>query len=771
MTIEKVLGTGTKISLQSLLLGFLIWGFADASRILAQTEPAVVVPPRSQPESSRLLDCPSPYAIPFPLPPGTQLPLVPPLTPFYRIRLPSLPGANPAVQEAYHQTKRLAPIAAAYAKANLPQQEAALIARMQQLVQPATSQGETLLWASLFDAYAEVGEDSQAIAAFNRLESASTLLPPFIEAFTRVPPTPALAKRLPVLETLVNQHLQSDSFTKRQALVTLMALYEQVDLPTKSQAIARQLLAAEPDRLEVGTQPTALAETANIALIAGETERAEGILQRLVALVSASEFRNVRESGTQRDRVLGEKAKLLIEVARQLTQVGESERAVPLLDRASQWLQAKQDLPFYHNSQAKTLITTYAAAKQTPAVVQLLRLLQPSARFQAEVRTEVVEQAIAAGDWEMAVQVVQSLPPQGKEVPETDRSLIEELAQSGELAAAQRLATALPAPDRDRALAAIAARALTAGNLELASEIIQQPSTGTNQPRSDRLLVTKRWLDVAEQLTQLDRPTEAQTALDIAARLLEQPVPPQPKTPDAPTWWELRLMLAERYAGAGQRELANALLDAVRQQVLSTPTLLSSDSPSPFPSLPPFLPSSATRTGVPSLAWQVFYPRLPIFRPQPPVRRNPLVPRPPLPEAAPVPTVKSFEPEPSQSTLQPPPLPVGYDAINRAILSRHYLKVGNVSEAIALFASIPDKYCAFKPQQAEQLLELAITFGQPEAALTFFTASELPEERSDWERELRLEQLVQIAALYTQQGNPEATARVLQQAEAMAGSM
>jgi hypothetical protein len=623
----------------------------------------------------------------------------------------------------------------------------------------------------LFDAYGEVGADSQAIAAFNRLESASTLLPPFIEAFARVRPTPALAKRLPILETLVNQHLQSDAVAKRQALVTLMTLYEQVGLPTKSQAIARQLLATEPDPLEVGTQPTALAETANIALIAGETERAEGILQQLVALVSASEFRNVRESGTQRDRVLGEKAKLLIEVARQLTRVGQSERAVPLLGQASQWLQAKQDLPFYHNSQAKTLITTYAAAQQTPAVVQLLRLLQPSARFQAEVRAEVVEQAIAAGDWEMAVQVVQSLPPQAKEALETDRSLIEALAQSGELAAAQQLATTLPAPDREQALAAIAARAIAAGNLELASEIIQQPATGTSQPLSNRLLLAKRWLDVAEQLTQLEQPTDAQTALTIAARLLEQPVPPQPKTPDAPTFWELRLMLAERYAGAGQRDRANALLDAVRQQVLSTPTLLSSDSPSPFPSFPPFLPSSVTPTGVPALAGQVFSPRLPVVPPLPQVRPTPLVPRPRLPQTAPVPTVKSLEPESSRAIAQPLPLPVGYDAINHAILSRHYLKVGNVSEAIALFVSIPDKYCAFKPKQAEQLLALAITLGQPEAALTFFTASELPEERSDWERELRLEQLVQIAALYTQQGNPEATARVLQQAEAMAGSM
>ncbi len=771
MIIKKVLRTNTKIPLQSLLLGFLIWGFADASRIQAQTEPAVVVPPRSQPKSSRLLDCPSPYAIPFPLPPGTQLPLAPPVAPFYRIRLPSLPGANPAVQEAYHQTKRLAPIAAAYANANLPQQEAALIARMQQLVQPATSQGEALLWATLFDAYAEVGADSQAIAAFNRLESASTLLPPFIEAFTRVRPTPALAKRLPILETLVNQHLQGDAVAKRQALVTLMTLYEQVDLPTKSQAIARQLLATEPDQPEVGTQPTVLAETANIALIAGETERAEGIVQRLVAHVTASEFRNVSESGTQRDRVLGEKAKLLIEVARQLTRVGQSERAVPLLERASQWLQAKQDLPFYHNSQAKTLITTYAAAQQTPAVVQLLRLLQPSARFQAEVRAEVVEQAIAAGDWEMAVQVVQSLPPQGKEALESDRSLIEALAQSGELAAAQTLATALPAPDREQAWAEIAARAIAAGNLALAREMIQQPATGTSQPLSNRLFLAKRWLDVAEQLTQLEQPTEVQTALTIAARLLEQPVSPQPKTPDTPTLWELRLMLAERYAGAGQRDRANALLDAVRQQVLSTPTLLSSDSPSPFPSFPPFLPLSVTRTGVPALAWRVFSPRLPVVPPRPPTRPNPLVPRPPLPEAAPVPTVKSLEPESSRANLQPPPLPVGYDAINRAILSHHYLKVGNISEAIALFASIPDKYCAFKPKQAEQLLELAITLGQPDAAVTFFTASELPEERSDWERELRLEQLVQIAALYTQQGNPESTARVLQQAEAMAGSI
>lgn len=783
-----------RLPIHSLLLGFLVWGFADVSSIQAQTQPVVVPPPSNSPQpaspSTGQLSCPSPYAISVPQSSGSIVLPPPPARLILPLRRPSFYSSNPASEEAYNQTKRFAPIAAAYAKANLPQQEAALIAQMQQLVQPAASQGEALLWATLFDAYTEVGADSQAIAAFNQLELANDILPSFIDAFARSRPNPAIAKRLPVLEALVNQHLQTDALAKRQALITLMMLYERAGLQSNSQAIARQLLTAEPNLLDVGTESAALsliAESSNIALIAGETEQVNRILQKLLPIASSPQFRSTSESGRERDRVLGEKAKFLIEVARQLTQVGQSRQAVPLLNQATQWLQEKRDLPFYHNSQARTLIATYAAAKQITTVVQLLRSLEPSAGFQAEVQAEVVKQALATGDKNMAIQIVQSLPPRSKEALKTHYSVIEQLAQSGEFATAQTLATALPMPDRAQALAMIAAHAIAAGNSELASEIIQQPLTGDDKRLPSRSHLAKRWMDVAAQLTQLQQTTQAQTVLSTAAQLLEleQQQPPQLNAPGTPTLWELRLMLADRYAEAGQRDRAIALLDEVRQQVQTVPTLLSPASPLPLPSFPPFIPSSVTREGVPALAWQVLYPRL---RPRPPqvlpnrlVAPPPLPALPPVPKAVPVPKVKSVEPKPSVLSPQiPPPLPLqplttllpeGYDAINRAILSRHYLKAGNVPEAIALFTSIPDKYCAFKPEQADQLLELAITLGQPDAALTFFTASEQAEKRSDWELESRLETLIQIANLYSQQGKPEATAQVLQQAEAMVRSI
>lgn len=769
---------GQRSLIQSLLLSSLVLAGVDSNRAQAQPEPLVIPPPGRSPMTQ--LSCASPYEFSTPvLPSASGLPTLPQIPPPPSIPAPvfAAPGRNRSV----YPGKQFIPIVAAYAKANLPQQEADLIAQLQQLARSTDAPSNALLWANLFDAYVEVEAYPQAIAAFNQIESAPNLLLSFVQDIAKQRPAPATIRLLPTLETLIEQHLSTQTVAKRQALISLMTTYHSAGLKSKSQAIAQPLLTPEPNLFTESADVLTLslaAEYSNIALIAGDTSRAGSILQKLLATANSPQFRNIAGMVGGRDHELGLKAKFLIELARQLTEAGQSRQAVPLLDQATQWLQQKQDLAFYRNSQAKTVILTYAAAGQTATALRLLRTLQPDAWFQSTVHKALVEQAFADGRTDSAVQILQALPPSENEVSLAYQSAIAEFAKAGEFATAQQLVAILPPYAQDAAWTAIATQAVLARQTDLAEKVVQQSAAAKIGISLTPLALAQVWMDVATELTKQQQTTPAIAVLDRAAQLLEQiPAQNQSEVIVQRGW----LKLADHYAKAGQRDRALALVNQIWQQVQSSPSLLEINSSQPLPTLNRILPLSETKTGVPALSWRVLYSVPPIPAPLPP--RSPLPQIPTLPSPQYIPRAKSLGQKQPQAIAQTPlpqlpapllqvnatRLPDGYDAINRAIVAEHYLQAGNVSQAIALFDGIPEKYCNFKRQSATPLLNAALDSGYPEAAEAFlsraYPETAATEQAMEWQLADQLEQWVQIGLLYSQQGQTESAAKALQQAE------
>jgi len=795
-----------------LLLGVLSCGLIGVTDVQAQVAQVVEQssPALKQYEPAEIPPPPTPLSLPEFSPAPLVIPSAPPtvLSPLPARSLPVyIPGRSVAGPEAAHRTFWLAPVVAAYAEADLPQDEAALIDRLRQLVSP-DSAADDFVWASLFDAYVEREAYPRAIAAFNQIGSPSARLLRFLESIPEDRPTPQLANFLPTLEALVEQHFQTDREGKRQALLVLMRLYGATDLQVERRAIAQQLRTLEAEQPTWGEETVteaalmtdenlqkALLQSAEIADMAGETERRDRILQQLRSVANSTQFRQLNTASVtpdpaERESGLGQQAFFLIGVAQQLIAAEQPQQAIPLLDQAAQWLQQRPNFPFHENSQAETLILAYTAARQPAPVLRLLQALSPNRYYQGEVQLQVIEQAASTGQENLAVQVAQQQVDQGTSWDLDDT--LRQLASTGRFDAAIALLNNQTAIHQEQALPLVAAYALQADRPDIATALVQSPLPPTLQPvipdygdpelaaqlrdEADLNKQVTRWLDIAAELMEQGHPTRAQEIVQRVNQQLEtwqQSVRYQTAIQPMGAWFTL----AERYAQVGQPSQAIALLNRLWQQEQQLATAqVSANQPilwviPPPPLLPAYFPDVFfSRGNLPSLAYQVSFPIL-------------TMPSIPLPRLAPSPPPEpqSRQPHPTEAIAQLPPSrsknnpPVGSDVLDvfrLADYSRYYLSAGDASRAGELFNRIPAESADIKNRLAMDLLNIAVETGQPDVAQQFFAiaypAAPDGTTLSSYEAGQQIEALIRIADVYIEQMDSEKARQVLQQAEAIA---
>jgi len=794
-----------------LLLGVLGCGLIGVTGVQAQSTQLVEASPPAtkQYEPVEIPPPPTPLSRPESISPPVFIPPAPPpvLSPIPARSIPVFrPGRAIAGAEAAHRIFLLAPVAATYAAADLPQEEAALIERLRQLVNP-DSAADDLIWASLFDAYVEREVYPRAIAAFNQLGSPSAQLLRFLESMPGDRPNPYLTNLLPTLESLVEQHFQADREGEYQALLILMRLYQAASLQAESRAIAQQLYAMEAEQplaeanvtettlMADETVQKAVLQSAEIAAIAGEIERRDRILQQVLSVANSAQFRQLNTASVtpdpaERESGLGQQALFLISVAQQLIAAEQSQQAIPLLDQAAQWLQQRPNFPFHENSQAETLILAYTAARQPAPVLELLQALGPNRYYQGVVQLKVIEHAASTGQDDLAIQVAQQQVDQGTSWALEDT--LRRLASAGRFDAAIALLNSQTDIRQEQALPLVAAYAIQANRSDVATTLVQSPLPSPLQPiipdqvepelaaqLQDEVELNKqvtRWLDIAEELIQQEQTTQAQEILQRVDQQLEtwhQSVRYQTESRPMRAWFTL----AERYAQAGQPSQAITLLNRLWQQeqqwvAARVPTNQWVIPVVPLQPLPlsSYFDDFPFQGNLPSLAWQVSRPVLV------------LPPRPvPIMAPAPSPEPQSFQPQPTEAIAQLPPaqsknnpamVSAELDEFRRADYSRHYLRAGDGSRAWELFNSIPAERADIKNRLATDLLNIAVETGQPDVARQFFAivypAASDGANLSSYEAREHIETLIRIANLYIERMDSENARQVLQQAEAIA---